>query len=84
MKGRLSALEKVEIDGNMIPEDAVQRLTDAFGDILVELEENDDEEDADDDLDSDDLEEDSEDEAVDAAQDAAVDDLADALGNVTV
>lgn len=84
MKGRLSSLEKVEIDGNMIPEDAVERLTDAFGDILVELEENDDEEDADDDLDSDDLEEDSEDEAVDAAQDAAVDDLANALGNVTV
>ena len=73
MKDKVPNLETLAIDDNRIPEGAVERLTEAFGDILTEMEGNDDEEDADDDL--------SDDEGED---DASVDDLAAAMANVAV
>ena len=72
-KEKVPNLETLAIDDNRIPEGAVERLTEAFGDILTEMEGNDDEEDADDDL--------SDDEAED---DASVDDIAAAMANVAV
>eukprot|EP00979_Chaetoceros_neogracilis_P011504 scaffold2872_cov190-Chaetoceros_neogracile.AAC.1 len=73
MKQNLPNLEILEIDDNRILEEAVERLTEVFGDILAEMEGNDDEEDADGDL-SDDEDDD----------DTSVDDLAAAMANVAV
>jgi len=91
-------LKKIYLDENMFPEQDVNTLTEAFGDKLEEMEDNDDEGDADEDL-SDDSEdeEESDDEEEDAADpdereytnegkvsDSAIDKLTSAMGNVNI
>lgn len=73
MKENVPNLEILEIDDNRILEETVERLTEVFGEILAEMEGNDDEEDADGDL-SDDEDDDN----------ASVDDLAAAMANIVV
>eukprot|EP00536_Pseudo-nitzschia_multiseries_P004614 jgi/Psemu1/295631/fgenesh1_pm.78_\ len=76
-------LQKIELDLNGFLPDVVEGLTGAFGDKLVEMEDNNDEDDYDEDLDEDDLKESADaDEDAGEKTDADVDALADALGEV--
>ena len=85
MAGRVPNLKKIELNSNYFLEDVVDRLQTAFGDKLVEMEDNIDDEDADDELDADELEEDVEEEVdVEEQADAGVDDLLGVMGNITV
>eukprot|EP00565_Helicotheca_tamesis_P008513 CAMPEP_0185725720 /NCGR_PEP_ID=MMETSP1171-20130828/1910_1 /TAXON_ID=374046 /ORGANISM="Helicotheca tamensis, Strain CCMP826" /LENGTH=505 /DNA_ID=CAMNT_0028393913 /DNA_START=44 /DNA_END=1561 /DNA_ORIENTATION=+ len=49
----MPCLKKIDLNGNMFPEDIVESLTSAFGDKLQSMDENDDEEDVDEDIDED-------------------------------
>ena len=66
----MKSLEKIELDNNMFSEVMVEKLQSTYGDILVEMEDNDNEEDPDEDLHDDD--------------DDSVDALADVLGKTKI
>jgi len=53
---KMSCLKKIELDANMFSEEVVELLHDAYGELLVEMEDNDDEEDPDEDLEEEDEE----------------------------
>ena len=48
--GKMKSLTKIELDNNMFSEDVVEKLRESYGNLLVDMEDNDDEEDPDADL----------------------------------
>mmetsp|Transcript_37492 Transcript_37492/g.87423 ORF Transcript_37492/g.87423 Transcript_37492/m.87423 type:complete len:427 (-) Transcript_37492:119-1399(-) len=64
---RLKSLKEINLDGNMFPVNDVEELAVAFGDRLLEMEDNDDEEDVDENLESDDDNDNDDDDDTDVA-----------------
>lgn len=85
MASYLPNLEKIELDLNGFLPDVVDSLKEAFGDKLVEMEDNNDEDDYDEELDEGDFKGDVDDEDEDSREkpDAEVDALADALNQMS-
>ena len=68
----LKSLEKIELDNNMFSGEMLKNLEDTYGDLLVEMEDNDDEEDPDEDLTDDEESEDDVDALADSLQKATI------------
>eukprot|EP00557_Chaetoceros_sp_GSL56_P002364 CAMPEP_0176487738 /NCGR_PEP_ID=MMETSP0200_2-20121128/6305_1 /TAXON_ID=947934 /ORGANISM="Chaetoceros sp., Strain GSL56" /LENGTH=519 /DNA_ID=CAMNT_0017884613 /DNA_START=94 /DNA_END=1653 /DNA_ORIENTATION=- len=85
MKDRVPNIKVLEMDENRIPLVCVEKLQEVYGDVLMEMEDNDEEEDADDDLEEEEEEEEEgEEEETMVPNDDAMDSLTSALGKVTV